>query len=146
MILAIVVAIILSWYGESRKFYRLDDGTSVTVWKTYNNICYIIPGRYYGILKPSDNFIESSNLNFLTIYFSSELPNALIFKSEEPLKVSNASKEKMTFYAYESNKRKFDSILYLPNAKRNNDIKSDAQLLDIFVLENYAMDKNGKYL
>ena len=134
------------WYGESRKFYCLDNGECITVWKTYNNVCYIIPGRYYGILKPSENFIESTNTNFLTIYFTSEIPNGIVYKSEEPLRITNASKYKMIFYDYNSSIQKFDSILYKPHAKRNNDIKDDAWLMDLFIQENYVLDKTGKHL
>lgn len=144
--LTIFVAVVAIWYGESRKFFCLDNGTCVTVWKTYNNVCYIIPGRYYGIIKPSDNFIESSNNNFLTIYFTSELPNALIYKSEQALKIKNTDKDKLVFYDYNSNIQRFDSILYAANAKRNNDIKDNARLIGVFVGENYALDKGGKHL
>jgi hypothetical protein len=144
--LAILIAVAMIWYGESRKFFCLDNGKCVTVWKTYDDVCYIIPGRYYGIFRPSDNFIQSSNTNFLTIYFTGELPNLLVYKSEEPLKVSNTNKHKWIFYDYKSNIQKFDSILYVANAKRNNDIKSNARLMDIFNQENYALDKNGKHL
>jgi hypothetical protein len=144
--LAILIAVAMIWYGESRKFFCLDNGKCVTVWKTYDDVCYIIPGRYYGIFRPSDNFIQSSNTNFLTIYFTGELPNLLVYKSEEPLKVSNTNKHKWIFYDYKSNIQKFDSILYVANAKRNNDIKSNARLMDIFIQENYALDKNGKHL
>lgn len=70
----------------------------------------------------------------------------LVYKSEEPLKVSNTNKHKWIFYDYKSNIQKFDSILYVANAKRNNDIKSNARLMDIFIQENYALDKNGKHL
>src|ERR1700720_4395948 len=92
--LSIFIILALIWYGESRKFFCLNNGKCVTVWKTYNNVCYIIPGRYYGIIRPSDNFIESSNNNFLTIYFTSELSNVFTYKSEQTLKINNISKDK----------------------------------------------------
>ena len=79
---SIFTLLIMGWYGESRSFYCLDNGKCITVWKTYNNVCYIIPGKYFGILKPSKNVIESSNNNNLTIYFTSELPDAFVYKSE----------------------------------------------------------------
>lgn len=142
----IVIFLSVVWYGESRNFFCLDNGRCVTVWKTFNNVCYIIPGRYYGILRPSDNFIESSNSNFMTIYFTSELPNVFIYKSDQSLKIKNASKEKVVFYDYNSNIQKFDSILYIPNAKKNNEIKGNARLMDVFIRENYALDKYGKHL
>jgi hypothetical protein len=144
--LAIIVILSVIWYGESRKFFCLDQGKCVTVWKTFNNVCYIIPGKYYGVLKPSDNFIQSSNNNFVTIYFTSQLPNVIIYKSEQPLKVNNISKDKLIFYEYNSNIQKFDSLLYIPGAKRNNDLNDNARLMDILIEENYALDKDGKQL
>ena len=144
--LGIFIPVIAIWYVESRKCYCLDNGNCVTIWKTYNNICYIIPGRYYGIIRPSDNFIETSNNNLLTLYFTSELPNSVIYKSEQILTIKNADKDKWVFYDYNSNAQKFDSILYIANAKRNNDIKDNARLIDVFVGENYALDKRGKHL
>jgi hypothetical protein len=144
--LAIFIVVTVIWYGESRKFFCLDNGNCVTIWKTYNNVCYIIPGRYYGIIRPSDNFIETSNNNFLTLYFTSELPNVVIYKSEQILTIKNADKDKWAFYDYNSNIQRFDSILYIANAKRNNDIKDNARLIDVFIGENYALDKKGKHL
>ena len=44
--LAAVVVLSLIWYGESRKFFCLDNGGCVSVWETLNHVCYIIPGRY----------------------------------------------------------------------------------------------------
>jgi hypothetical protein len=139
-------SLILLWYGESRKFFCLDNGSCVTVWKTYNNVCYIIPGRYFGLITPSDNFIKSSNNNFLTIYFTNELPNALIYKSEQTVDVKNGHKNEYTFYDYNSDTQKFDSLLYIANAKKNNDIKGNAGLIDVIVGEYYALDKRGKHL
>jgi hypothetical protein len=79
----IVILLLFGWYGESRKFFCLEDGKCITVWKTYNNVCYVIPGKYYGLWAPSNNFIKTSNLNELTIFFTDELPNTLIVQSRE---------------------------------------------------------------
>jgi len=49
---ALGITLLVTWFGESRKFFCLEDGNCVTVWKTFNG-CYIIPGKYYGIVKPS---------------------------------------------------------------------------------------------
>lgn len=143
---SIFILLIVGWYGESRSFFCLDNGKCITVWKTYNNVCYIIPGKYYGLLKPSENVIESSNNNNLTIYFTSELPNAFVYKSEQELKINNSKKGEFIFYDYNSDVKKFDTILYIPNAKKNNDIKSNAQLIDVFIRDNFALDKDGKRL
>jgi hypothetical protein len=87
-----VLLLIVIWNGESRKFYCLDNETCVTVWKTYNNACFIIPGKYYGIIKPSRNHIETTNTNLLTIYFSKELSQALIVQCEQGVNIKNENR------------------------------------------------------
>lgn len=144
--LSVVIILLFIWYGESRKFFCFDDGKCLTVWKTYNNVCYIIPGKYYGMFKPSKNFIKSSNTDNLTIFFTSELPNVFIYKSEHDLKVNNSNKDEFIFYDYNSDIKKFDRIIYTPNAKKNNDIRDKVRLIDLFIQDNYALDKDGKKL
>lgn len=134
------------WFGETRRFFCLDSGKCITVWKTYNNKCYIIPDKYYGLLKPSDNYIELSNTSALTIYSTTDLPNAIIYKSDQNLKVTNNNKNKIAFYDYNSDIERFDRIIYTPYAQKNNDIKSNARVIDIFIKDNYAIDKDGKKL
>ncbi len=146
IITLMVIILIVTWYGESRKFFSCDDGNYVTVWKTYNNTCYIIPGKYYGLIKPTTNFIESSNTNDLTIYFTKSLPNVFIVTSEQHLKINNDNKDKAVFFDYNVNKENYNKLLYKPGAKRVNDIKDDAGLIYIDVLNNHATDKNGKPL
>jgi hypothetical protein len=114
--------------------------------KQYNNVCYIIPGKYYGIVRPSRQYIESTNTNYLTIYFSAELPMAFVFKSAEDVKVNSGVKNEFTFYDYIRDSSRFDKILYMPNAEKRSDIKADAAMMDIDVRENYAIDKSGKKL
>jgi hypothetical protein len=146
LLLSILIVIVLGWFGESRNFFCLDNGNCITTWKTYNNVCYIIPGKYYGLVKPSKNYIQSTNNNTLTIYMSSELPNTIVYKSNQPLKVVNSDKKEFYFYDYNLEVEKFDNIMYMPNAKKNNDIKENVRLIDLFIQENYAIDKNGKKL
>jgi len=142
----LVIVLIMIWFGESRKFFCLGDGNCVTVWKTYNNVCYIIPGKYYGIVKPSEQYIESSNTNLITIYFSKELPNAFIFQSSGEMKIYNGGNREFLFYDYAKDTSRFNKILYMPDAVKRSDIKADAGLMDIDIRENYATDKSGKKL
>jgi hypothetical protein len=137
---------ILIWYGESRRFFCLDNGDCITVWKTYNNVCFIIPGKYYGIVRPSNNYIESSNTNLLTVYFSPELPGALVVQSGQGVKINNENMHEFAFYKYETDTGRFNNILYMPDAKKRSDMKAGARLMDIDIRENYALDKDGKKL
>ena len=144
IVLAVVVAALLVWYGESRKFFCVENGKCITLWKTFNNVCYIIPGKYYGLTRPSTNFLESTNTNNIMVFFSSGLPNAFVYKSEQPLKINNDDKRGFGFYDYNADEKRFDSLLYIPNARTVQDVKEDVQYLDISIHENYATDKNGR--
>jgi len=143
---ALGITLLVIWFGESRKFFCLEDGNCVTVWKTFFNVCYIIPGKYYGIVKPSEQYIESSNTNLITIYWSRELPNAFVFQSSGEVKAYDGSNHKFTFYDYTKDTSRLNKILYGPNAVKRADIKTDAGLMDIDIRENYATDKSGKKL
>lgn len=135
---------IITWYGESRKFYCLENGKYITVWKTYNDICYIVTGKYYGITKPTNNSIETSNLNEgIVIFFTDELPNTLIVQSEEKYRVIN--KGGFVFLNYNFDSTRLHSILYKSNAKLYyKDLKDKSTLIDINVKENYAKGRGGK--
>jgi hypothetical protein len=102
-----------------------------------------VPNKYYGLFKPSENYLETTNNNNLTIYLTNQMPNALIYKSELQVSVINNDKGKCSFYDYNRDAKRFDQLLYIPNAKRNNDVKSNVQLIDIFIHDNFAQDKNG---
>ena len=39
---------LLTWYGERRKFIPISNGY-VTVWKQFNDVSYVIWGKYYGL-------------------------------------------------------------------------------------------------
>jgi hypothetical protein len=146
LFILIFILLPLIWYGESRKFFCLGNGACVTVWKTYNDVCYIVPGRYWGIMKPSKNYIQSRNSYNITIYFTSELPNSFIYQIDRKLKINNTDKDKFVFYDYFLDSNRFDSILYKPKPKSHVDLKENAELMDIYIGENYATDKNGKKL
>jgi hypothetical protein len=146
LITVIVVAGLLTWYGESRHFYCLDNGKCITVWKTYNNVCYIMPGKYYGIIKPSDNYIQTTNTNNLTIFFTAEMPNLLVIQSEDALEINNKNKKNYLLLDYSKATSRFDSIFYKRNAQKFNEIKDNARLIDLDIHENYAIDKDGRHL
>lgn len=142
----IVFLIAIIWFGESRSFYCLGNGNCVTIWKTYNNRSYIIPGRYYGLFRPSDQYIQSSNTNEIIIFFSEELPAAFVFHSSEDVKVYNGKKTQFTFYDYTTDTTRFNKIFYPPDALKFTDLKKDAGIMFVNIHENYAEDRSGKNL
>jgi hypothetical protein len=141
----ITLAVLSFWFGESRHFYCLDN-RCITVWKTFNDVCYIVPGKYYGLLKPSGSFIRTTNTNLLSIFFSKQMPKTLFVKNEYEIKIFKGEVDGWVFVDYNGSQPKYDSLFYKPNAKKFNDLKAEADFIELNVQENYAFNKNGKRL
>jgi hypothetical protein len=145
IIFSSAILLLAVWYGESRKFFCLGNGACVTVWKTYNNVCFIMPGKYYGIIKPSRNYIETSNINLVTIFYSTELPKALIIRPGLEVKIINGDTNEFSLYNYEMDTTRFNKLLFIPT-KNGSELKPDIWLMNIDIRENNAFDKDGKRL
>ncbi|RQO80218.1 hypothetical protein DBR40_00955 [Pedobacter sp. KBW01] len=138
------------WYGESRKIYDLGNGEYLTVWKTYNNTCYIIPGKYYKLLKPFDNYIQTTNDQYLMIYFPNKGNRSLIVRNQGTFggskggySIVNNSKEDFKIIPYSG---KVEENLYKSGATLISDVKQNISYLDINIKENYAMNQHGNRL
>jgi hypothetical protein len=144
-----VVVLLLLWISEKRKFYAVGNGKYVTVWKTVGGVCYIIPDKYYGFLRPSTSFIETTNDNYLVLFFSDEFPDTIIYwenRQGKFIKIDNKSTGKEVFVDYMSNHDSLRNIIYNPNPKTVRDLKNNAYLLDIDIESNSAFNKDGKDL
>lgn len=132
-----------------RFFYCLSDDKCVTVWKQLGNKCYIVPGKYYGLFKPSKTYIRTNNTQNLTLYFTNELPHKIILRnqgnsvSQNKYQIFNNSEGKWDIMKYSDSLK---NILYMANALRFNEVKSNANYIDINIEENYAVDKTGEKL
>jgi hypothetical protein len=137
------IIVLIFWLCENRKIYCVDN-RCVTVWKTFGGTAYVVPRRYYGLIKPSDNFIITENSNDdVTIYWSRELPNTMIFRSESQKQyhIINKDTTQLTIADYKSDVKKFHDILYKPDAKYHRDIKEGAHFIDMDIFENYVSGK-----
>lgn len=145
VIFLIIILFILIWYGESRKFFCLEGDKCVTVWKTYNNVCYIVPGKYYGIVRPSSyNYIQTTNINDLDIIWKVN-SDSIIVNSDDTTFIVNNSSKGIKIIKYNLNKKYNDSLLTSFDGKYHR-YKKDVDYVSIFIKENYAIDKNGNKL
>jgi hypothetical protein len=140
-----IVLVLVFWFGESRKFFCLDNGRCITVWKTYNGVCYIIPGKYYGILRPSSsNYIQTSNLSDADIIWQKDSSD-MIVSIESNSKIINQSFTRDKILDYNSNKTYYDSVFTYYDGKYRRYNKG-LDRMSIFIRDNYAIDKDGKHL
>lgn len=145
LILVIIIGVLFIWYDQSRSFFKATNGEYITMWKRYGGTCYLISGKYYGITKPNDGYIETNNFANLTIYYSNKLPNYILIRKEsnDNYIVSNPINKEYLFDDYTSNREKYKRILYNEGEVRFSDIKKGASLLSINILEGYAKDEKG---
>lgn len=145
----ILLAIVfLVWLDQSRSFYCLSEDKCVTVWKRLGNKCFIIPGKYYGVLSPTVEHIRTTNNQYLTLYFADDLPGRIIVRNQsdserEGYEIVESSKGRLGFVEYTDDLK---MILYKPGAKKFSDVVRTANYMDLDIKENYAIDKKGDKL
>jgi hypothetical protein len=71
---AIVAFVLLVYYQVDlkRHFISSDDNSKhFTIWRRTGNKCYIIPGRYFGIFPPKENYIKTVNFrNYIGVVWN----------------------------------------------------------------------------
>lgn len=145
----LLMALLLVWYDQSRTFYCLSNDRCITVWKRLGGKCYIVPSKYYGIFKPSDSYIKTSNTQYLTLYFTNKLPHKIVVRNQGNAKeqagyeILNKSIGNWEIIEYSED---FKSILYKPNAKKFNEVDPSTNYIDLNIKESYAVDKSGEKL
>lgn len=132
----------------ARSFYCLSKDKCVTVWKTGNGEVYIIPSQYKESKEPNVSYIKTINEQFLTLYFSKELPKKIIVRDEGNLisnkkmySIENRVTGAWEFLEYSDD---YKTLLYKPNATKFKDVKLNTDYLTLNIQENYATDKTGK--
>lgn len=136
----LLIVVLLVWFDQSRSYVGLSEDKYVTVWKRLGNKCYIIPGKYYGIFKPSDNYIKTTNTGYVDIIFVSE--KRLLIDIDAHAEIVQSS-GKSLLELYSDNKAVNDSLYtYFDGEYRK--YKKGVDYLSIDIKENYARDKTGK--
>jgi len=135
---------LLIWFDQSRSFYCIDSKHCVTVWKRLGGVCYIVPRKYYGILKPSDNYIKTDNNNIITILWE-ENTNNIIIDGVDSFAIKNKNDNQYLMIDYSSNKNYFDSSLTTFDGQYHR-YKDSIYRIDINIFEGYATDNKGRRL
>ena len=75
-IVCIALLLCLLYYNLYQKrliFYNNSHKVCFTVWKRWGGQCYIIPGAYYSLFTPTENYIKTWNGNGVTIIWGKDL-------------------------------------------------------------------------
>jgi len=107
-----VIVVLAIWYGESCKFFCLTNGKCITVWKTFNDKCYIIPSKYFGLLPPARGRILTSNTNAVSIFFVESLSSCIIYQSDDTVEAKASLTNDIIFFDYYSDEKRFSKLVY----------------------------------
>ncbi|MFC3197061.1 hypothetical protein ACFOET_05500 [Parapedobacter deserti] len=141
VILFLMVALLV-WFDQSRSFYCLSENKCVTVWKRLGNKCYIVPGKYYGIFKPSDNYIKTTNTGYVDVIFLNDI--SLLVDIEDNAKIiRHPGKNLIELY---SNNKAVNDSLYTYFDGKYHKYKNEVEYISIDIKENYAINKAGRKL
>ena len=103
IVIIVLVLILLGifYLFQERKFYYISDDKCITLWKTGEG-AYIIQGKYYGIVKPSDNYIKTTNVNGVTFVVGKDLGYDYVISNDygEDMKIV-MPKYKIKYYPQE---------------------------------------------
>lgn len=143
IVLVCVIAGLFLWFDQSRSFFKAANGEYITMWKRYGGTCYLIPGKYYGITKPNDNYIETKNTASGDFIWNDKNSKYVLFSGGENCKIVNNDLTKVKIINYLEDKQKNDS-LYIEKQGHYNVYKKGVIRLGIDILENYASDGTGK--
>lgn len=144
IILVAIIGVLFLWYDQSRSFFKATNGESITMWKRYGGTCYLIPGKYYGIMKPKDGYVETRNKNeYVVFLWENNKPNDLLYFGDIEDKIYNTDKTHFRIINYLDNKQKNDS-LYIEEYGHYGRYKKGVIFLSINILEGYAGNGTGK--
>lgn len=131
---ALIFIILLLLYftiDQKRDFYCLNDHKCFTVWKRIGGYSYIIPGKYYGGIKPSD-YIKTNTSNSITIIYDKSSNYDFIihnnYGKETWFDFPNYSVEYFPYDEFEDFVAKYYN--------ENNEVKKDIKYLQIDIAEN----------
>jgi hypothetical protein len=72
VITIVLISLIYYQFGYKRYFiYNVTKEKCVTIWPTWGNNCYVIPGKYFSPFTPDTNFIKTiNNTNYIGVIWN----------------------------------------------------------------------------
>lgn len=139
-LILLILLIFFIGFIENRSFYSNDDKRYITVWKTYGDTCYIMPYKYYGLLKPTANYIVTTNTGFCDIIWQDEQTNQIIFSCSKIYRINNDRTDLPNIVDYKSNQLYYDNIFtYFDGTYKL--YKKELNYMSVNILEDYIYPK-----
>jgi hypothetical protein len=99
-------------YFESRDFICSDQGKCITDWKTYGHNRYIIPGKFYGLLKPSNsvNYVKAKYKSAGMVFIWKNGIDTLLVQMDSNNQIINNNQKGTLIIDYNSKQGDYDSL------------------------------------
>ena len=137
----VVLLFVFLIIDQHREVYCISEDKCVTVWKRIGGTCYIVPYKYYGIFKPINNYIVTTNSSNIGIIWKNS--KEVIAQIDEESTIINDSNDDIKILNYKANNKVYDS-LYTYKDGHYLKYKKDVQYISISILENYVMTDDGR--
>jgi hypothetical protein len=139
-----ILGVLFIWFDQSRSFFKATNGEYITMWKRWGGTCYLISGKYYGITKPKDGYVETRNKNeYVDFLWFNNKSNHLLYYGNAEDKIYNMDKTDLRIDNYLDDKQKNDS-LFTEKKGHYSHYKKGVARLSINILEGYASDGTKK--
>jgi hypothetical protein len=146
-IISIILFLLFIYANERRSFYYTEEGKCFTVWKTIDD-CFIMPYKYYGLLKPSDNYIKTSKTASVDIFWIDSLPNNLIIRACDYrhsfyVKIMNNKPKKFILHNYYDDEEKYRRMLFKEDLNGKDYLNGiDIDIASNRLIRQYLSSKN----
>lgn len=143
LILIVMIVGMGIWFDQSRSFFKASNGEYITMWKRLGGTCYLIPGKYYGLIKPGDGYIKTENKNeSVAFYWKNNKANDLLYFGNLGDTIYNTDKTRFRIINYQDNEQENDS-LFTEKYGYYGRYKKGVVFLNLNILEGYAGSGSG---
>ena len=123
---------------DSRHFFCTNNGHCVTVWRTREDMCYIILGKYISSIKPlSQSYIKSTFTKEVTIIWPKNSDEVLVYLQDKKEQSIHNTSSQNKIIDYSLNEIKNDSTFFYFDGNYHR-YKKGVEFLTIDILQEHA--------
>jgi hypothetical protein len=124
---------------DSRHFFCLPNGRCITMWRTIQGICYVIPGKYEGSICPptSESYIVSPFTEGMDIIWEKGTNSIIVNLEDEKQQIIHELPNGIRIQSYNLNKTYNDSIFLYFDGKYER-YKKIVEFISIDIKDEFA--------
>ena len=121
-IVALMVGLLI-WQDQSRDYYCFAGGNCFTIW-AHGSECYLIPGKYCGIVAPKDDYVLKKDWSRgLGVINDKKHPEEIIVEGDSSCSLVQTKPGIIVFYNDEGGNKEFDFLYTHDKGSYNSDLE-----------------------